>query len=170
MSCNPVIRPERPTDIKDIFHITELAFRFHPHSRNTEQFIIEELRRSGALSISLVAEVDGQVAGHIAFSPVEISDGSMNWYILGPVSVTPELQGQGIGRALITDGLAALQNIGAAGCVLVGYPAFYERFGFRNHPDCIFEGIPQEYFLLLAFDGHPATGKVTHHPAFNAQG
>jgi len=170
MLQNVTIRPELPGDVEAISRITELAFRSHPYSNNTEQFIIDELRRSGALSISLVAEIDKQVVGHIAFSPVEISDGSRNWYALGPVSVTPDLQGQGTGQALVKAGLDALRAREAGGCVLVGDPGFYGRFGFHNRPECTLDDVPQEFFLSLTLDNHSATGKVKHHAAFSAQG
>jgi putative acetyltransferase len=167
---NPVIRPELPADIEAITRVTELAFQSHPLSRQTEQFIINELRRSGALSISLVAELDGRVVGHIAFSPVDISDGSRDWYALGPIAVTPELQQQGIGQALVNQGLAALRGLGAQGCILVGEPAYYGRFGFRNRPELTMAQVPQEVVLSLPFGAQAASGEITHHEAFNAEG
>ena len=72
--------------------------------------------------MSLVAEVDGRVVGHIAFSPVAMSDGTNHWYGLGPVSVLPQCQRRGIGKALIQEGLARLKELGAKGCCLVGHP------------------------------------------------
>jgi len=170
MLQNVKIRPEQPGDVEAISQITEFAFRSCPYGNHTEQFIIEELRRSNALSISLVAEVDKQIVGHIAFSPVEISDGSKNWYALGPVSVMPKFQGQGIGQAIINAGLDALRTLEAEGCVLVGEPDFYARFGFRNCPNLTFDGVPQEYIQSLNFGKHSAKGKVTHHAAFSATG
>jgi putative acetyltransferase len=170
MSVDVIIRPERPDDIEAISTVTEMAFRTCPYGEHTEQFIIEALRRAGALSVSLVAELDTQVAGHIAFSPVEISDGSSDWYALGPVSVVPELQGQGIGQALVNAGLAELRSLGAAGCVLVGEPGFYGRFGFRSRPELTMDGVPQEVVLSLPFGEHSAAGKIVHHPAFAAHG
>lgn len=165
------IRPECEEDINAIASITEEAFKSHPHSQHTEQFVISALRRSGALSISLVAEVDGQVVGHIAFSPVQISDGSTGWYALGPVSVYPSFQNRGIGGALIEAGLQKLQRLGARGCVLVGEPGFYGRFGFHSNPSCTMEGVPQQYVLSLPLGGHPqALGQITHHAAFAARG
>jgi putative acetyltransferase len=170
MSLDLTIRPERPDDIEAISTITEQAFRTCPYGNHTEQFIILALRRAGALSVSLVAELDSQVVGHIAFSPVEILDGSPDWYALGPVSVVPELQGQGIGKALINAGLDALRGLGAQGCVLVGDPGFYGRFGFRSRPELTMDGVPQEVVQSLAFGEHMATGKIIHHEAFSANG
>jgi putative acetyltransferase len=165
------IRPERVTDIHAIAGITEQAFRVHPFSQHTEQFVIEALRRGGALTVSLVAEISGQVVGHIAFSPVQISDGSPGWYALGPVAVTPSFQRQGIGQALVHAGMQELRSLGARGCVLVGEPDFYGRFGFRSDPRCTMEGIPQQYVLSLPLGNHPqAVGRITHHEAFHARG
>ncbi len=123
------VRPETPADVSVITDLTVAAFRTLAISNHTEQFIITALRAAGALTLSLVAEVDGRVVGHIAFSPVTISDGSQSWYGLGPVSVLPEFQGQGIGGALIRDGLSRLKDLNACGCCLVGHPGYYTRFG-----------------------------------------
>lgn len=164
-----IVRPEQPEDVECITSVTEQAFRNHPISRQTEHFIVRELRQAGALAVSMVAEVDGQVVGHIAFSPAVISDGSADWYTLGPISVTPEMQRKGVGSALMKAGLEELRRMKARGCVLAGDPAYYNRFGFGSHPELVMEGVPPEYFLSLAFDGHSATGKVTAHPAFGAQ-
>lgn len=164
------IRPERPSDEHAIGEVTRRAFESHPYSHQTEHWIISALRKAGALSLSLVAEQDGNVVGHIAFSPVLVSDGSSGWYGVGPVSVLPELQGKGIGRALIEHGLAKLRELGASGCVLVGDPAFYTRFGFANAPELVLDGVPQEFFLSLSFGDPPARGKVAFHAAFDAKG
>ncbi len=86
---NVLIRDETEGDAAAITDVTVAAFESMEISNHTEQFIIEALRAAGALSVSLVAEVDGRVVGHIAFSPVRISDGTDGWYGLGPVSVLP---------------------------------------------------------------------------------
>jgi putative acetyltransferase len=101
------IRSEKDADIDAITTVTVAAFRTLEVSNQTEQFIIEALRAAKALTVSLVAESNDCVVGHIAFSPVTISDGTRNWYGLGPVSVLPEYQRQGIGKALIREGLSA---------------------------------------------------------------
>lgn len=163
-----IIRQETPADIEAITEITKLAFENHPYSRNTEQFIIRALRTAGVLTISLVAEIDGVVVGHIAFSPVTFTDGSENWYGLGPVSVVPKRQRQGIGSGLVNEGLRRLKNLGAEGCVLVGDPGYYERFGFRSPDGLQHEGVPQENFLALPFGGGIPRGVVQFHPAFAA--
>ena len=90
MNSKIVIRNERDADVSAITEVTVAAFKTLEISNHTEQFIIEALRVAKALTVSLVAEVDGRVIGHIAFSPATISDGTQNWYGLGPVSVLPE--------------------------------------------------------------------------------
>ncbi len=165
---NMIIRDETESDVKTISDIARAAFENHPISNQTEQFIVEALRASNALAISLVAEVDGKVVGHIAFSLVTISDGSQNWYGLGPISVLPEYQKQGIGKALMYEGLARLRNRGAKACVLVGDPNYYGRFGFKSLLELSHEGVPQENVLSLPFEGNKAHGVVVFHPSFSA--
>ena len=106
-----LIRDEAKYDAAVITEVTVAAFESMEISNHTEQFIIEALRAAKALTISLVAEVDGRVIGHIAFSPVTISDVTRNWFGLGPVSVLPEYQRQGIGKALIREGLSRLKEM-----------------------------------------------------------
>jgi putative acetyltransferase len=165
-----VIRSETDADVSAITEVTVAAFKTLAISHHTEQFIIEALRAAKALTISLVAEVDGRVVGHIAFSPLTISDGTRNWYGLGPVSVLPEYQRQGIGTALIREGLSRLKDMHAQGCCLVGHPDYYRKFGFNNMPGLVHEGVPQEVFFAVSFDGHTPQGTVTFHDAFKADG
>ena len=165
-----IIRNETISDMAAITAVTIAAFKNLPISNHTEQYIINALRNANALSISLVAEVNGKVVGHVAFSPVTISDGSLNWYGIGPVSVLPEFQRRGIGKALILKGLSLLKDMGGQGCALVGDPNYYKRFGFKNIPDLIHEGIPQEVFLALPFDKKMPQGNVVFHKGFLANG
>ena len=165
-----IIRKETDADIETITEVTIAAFENHPISNHTEQFIINALRAAGALTISLVAEIDGQVVGHIAFSPVKVSNGATDWYGLGPVSVLPYYQKQGIGKALINEGLSLLKDMGGQGCTLVGDPNYYKRFGFKNYPKLVHEGIPQEVFLALPFNEKVPQGIVVFHEGFLANG
>ncbi len=128
------------------------------------------MRDANALTISLVAVVGKRVVGHIAFSPVTISDGSLGWYGLGPISVLPELQKQGIGKSMMHEGLSSLKSLGAKGCVLVGDPGYYERFGFRSLPDLVIDGVPQENVLVLPFEESKTSGTVVFHEGFAANG
>jgi putative acetyltransferase len=163
-----IIRNETESDIQAIAEVTKTAFATLAISQHTEQFIINALRAAGALTVSLVAEIDGNVVGHVAFSPVTISDGNLHWHGLGPVSVLPQYQRQGIGTALIREGFSRLKARGAQGCVLVGDPAYYQRFGFRNLPVLTLEGVPQQYFLALPFEDQTPRGVVVFHSAFSA--
>lgn len=144
------IRSETNADVGTIADVTVAAFETLEISEHTEQFIIAALRAAGALTISLVAEVAGRVVGHVAFSPVTISDGCPDWYGLGPVSVLPEYQRRGIGSALIQAGLSGLRSRHARGCCVVGHPDYYPRFGFENVPGLVCEGVPPEVFLALS--------------------
>jgi putative acetyltransferase len=170
MDLEIVIRSETDADVDAITEVTIAAFKTLEISNQTEQFIIEALRVAKALTISLVAEVAGRLVGHIAFSPVTISDGTPNWYGLGPVSVLPEYQRKGIGKALIREGLSRLKDLNAQGCCLVGHPAYYRKFGFDNVSGLLHDGVPQEVFLALSFDGHSPQGTVTFHEGFKADG
>lgn len=163
-----LIRDETSADIPAIAALMAAAFETLAVSQHTEPFIIAALRAAGALTISRVAE-DGQVVGHLAFSPVRIGDGSRHWYGLGPLSVWPARQRQGIGTALMEDGLDRLRRLGAAGCVLVGHPAFYRRFGFRNFAELVLPGVPPEIVLALPLGERLPRGTVTFHAAFLAQ-
>jgi putative acetyltransferase len=170
MKSEIVIKSETSADIEAIAEVTVAAFETMAISNQTEHFIIAALRDANALTVSLVAEMERQVVGHVAFSPVTISDGSPNWYGLGPVSVLPEYQRQGIGKALIEAGLSRLKGLNAQGCCLVGHPAYYPQFGFKNVPAMVFEGVPPEAFFALSFDGHAPQGTVAFHKGFMANG
>lgn len=164
------IRNETDADIGAITGLTVAAFETLEVSNHTEQFIIEALRAANALTLSLVAEVDGRVVGHIAFSPVTVSDGTTGWYGLGPVSVLPGYQRRGIGTALVQEGLSRLKKLGAGGCCLVGHPEYYRKLGFENVSGLVLEGVPPEVFFALSFDGHFPHGRVTFHEGFRADG
>lgn len=163
-----LIRPERPEDEAAVHAVVAAAFAGHPHSDGSEPRIVQDLRRAGALTLSLVAEAEGAVRGHIAFSPVAISDGTPGWYGLGPVAVAPEFQGCGIGATLVEAGLAALRAIEAKGCVVLGDPAYYGRFGFTHDPALAYPGPPAEYFQAIALDSVMPKGKVAYHASFEA--
>lgn len=164
------IRDETSGDAAAVAAVTASAFTDVEVSNHTEQFVVEALRAAGALTVSLVAEVDGEIVGHLALSPVTMSDGTADWHGLGPVSVVPEHQGHGIGAALIEEGLSRLRALGAKGCCLVGHPGYYRRFGFENSTELEHEGVPPEFFFVLALNGGVPRGFVVFHPAFGATG
>lgn len=154
------IRPEQSGDEATIHALTKAAFKDMPFSEGDEQHVIDALRKDGDLTLSLVAEDGTRIVGHIAFSPVTISDGAMGWYGLGPVSVWPELHHQGIGGTLVTRGIADMRALGAKGIVLLGSNEYYPRFGFEHFPQLTYPGPPPEYFQALLLDGDMPSGKV----------
>jgi putative acetyltransferase len=161
-----IVRPETTSDHAAIRDLLIAAFADHPFSQQTEHLIVEALRADSALTVSLVAEVDGKVVGHIAFSSVTIGGKDFGWLGLGPVAVLPSYQRRGIGQTLVIEGLKTIRNLGAQGCFLVGPPAFYQRFGFQHHPAVHMEGVPPEVLLCLPISGQVPAGSLTHHPAF----
>jgi putative acetyltransferase len=170
MNPKIIIRNEIEADVDAITEVTVAAFKTLEISNHTEQFIVEALRANNALSVSLIAEVDGHVVGHVAFSPMTISDGTQNWYGLGPVSVLPEHQRKGIGKSLILEGISRLNGLNAKGCCLVGHPDYYRKLGFKNVSELVYEGVPQEVFLAMSFDGQIPQGNVNFHDGFKADG
>lgn len=164
------VRNELPEDIAAIHTVTRDAFLSAPYSSGTEQHIVDALRAAGALSISLVAEDAGDIIGHVALSPVQLSDGSADWFGLGPISVAPGRQGQGVGGALMHAAIAALRDRNAAGCVLLGEPAYYGRFGFQAEPRLRLAGVPAEYFQAHLLRGEWPEAEVEYHAAFGAAG
>ena len=160
------IRPERPSDHAQIGVVTNAAFAEVDHSDGSEVQIVERLRADGDLTLSLVAEDGARIIGHVAVSPVSISDGSARWYGLGPISVLPAHQREGAGLRLMQRAIADMRERGAKGIVLLGEPAYYSRFGFEHDPRLSYPGPPAEYFQRLVFDGAPPSGTVTYAPAF----
>ena len=165
---NITIRKESSEDIDATTALTAAAFEHEEHSNHTEQFIINALRRSKQLTISLVAVENDEIVGHAAISPVSISSGATGWYGLGPISVRPDRQNKGIGSALMNAALSELKRLGGAGCVLLGDPEYYSRFGFKVQPGLTLEGVPPEYFQALSLDGDYPLGSVQYQAAFDA--
>jgi predicted N-acetyltransferase YhbS len=163
-----IIRHEHPHDIDSITRLTAAAFEREEYSSHTEQFIVNALRSNEQLTVSLVAIENGEVIGHVAISPVQVSSGASGWYGLGPISVWPDRQGQGIGSALMKAALTELKHVGGIGCVVLGDPDYYSRFGFKAYPGFELPGVPSEYFQAQAFAGELPTGTVQYHMAFEA--
>ncbi|NVD97902.1 GNAT family N-acetyltransferase [Massilia sp. BJB1822] len=166
---NIILRKEEGGDIDAIARLTEAAFLSEVHSSHTEQFIVNALRRAGQLTVSIVALEGEAIVGHVAVSPVVISSGASGWYGLGPISVSPQHQQRGIGSQLMKAALAELQTLGAAGCVVLGDPAYYGRFGFKADASLELPGIPAEYFQALSFGSPLPQGQVSYHAAFEAK-
>lgn len=164
------IRPESPSDVAAIEAVTVAAFLNAVHTSHTEQFIVNALRRAGQLSVALVADDNGLIIGHIAISPVTLSDATIGWHGLGPISVAPARQGQGVGSQLMEQALNDLRKLGAAGCVVLGDPGYYSRFGFKAEPSVSLPDVPPAYFQALSFNGSFPHGTVAYHESFAAQG
>ena len=117
------ISNESTDDAVQIHEVTAKAFLNAPHTDHTEQFIVDALRCNGALTISQVAKVGGEIVGHVAISPVTLTNGATGWFGLGPISVLPEYQGRGVGSKLMKSSLGDLEAMGASGCVVLGDPS-----------------------------------------------
>ena len=162
------IRSETPADEAAISTVITEAFLEAEHSGGNEAKIVERLREAASLTVSLVATDGDRIVGYVAFSPVTIDGRSDGWSGLGPVAVVPDRQRHRIGSALIEAGLAQLRLQGSRGCVVLGEPGYYRRFGFAADPNFRLAGVPAEYFQRLIFDGQPRGGLVEYHPAFGS--
>ncbi len=166
------ITKELPNDIERISQIHYAAFKGHPMHKPgaepVEHLIVERLRASNALSLSLLVEVNQEAVGHIAFSPATVGECALGWYLLGPIGVMPEHQGKGVGSALMHEALLQMRNMDALGIVLVGDPEFYKRFGFKNMPNLSWKGVPDQFVQALSFTEVHPEGEIIAHDAFNA--
>ena len=162
------IRPEVEADPPAIFDLTRRAFAPMRFAAGDEQALIRILRDLGALSLSLVAEHQGEVVGHVALSPVTHESGEAGWFGLGPISVEPALQRQGVGGALIAEARRWLSDQAARGCSLTGDPNYYPRHGFLPAPEHAPEAEPPEYLMVLSLAGTLPAGRFRFHPAFHA--
>lgn len=160
------LRAEQSSDIAAIEAVTKSAFLEAPHSSGTEAQIINRLRKDGDLTLSIVAVSEQEIVGHIAFSPVTINELNDDWFGLGPVSVLPNRQGEGIGAALVNRGLTELKANGAKGCVLIGDPAFYSRFGFVGDCGLTYGDVPVGYVQGLALSSDFRQGVIRYADGF----
>lgn len=164
---NLLIRPERLGEEAAIRRVVESAFTGHPHSEGTEPAIVDRLRADGDLLLSLVAEQDGALLGHVAYSPAILSNGEQGWYALGPIGVAPGRKGQGVGRALVEAGSAVLKERSAKGIVLLGDAKLYARFGFVRDTPLAITGPLADYFQVLPFVEDVPEARVRFAPAFS---
>ncbi|MBB4102353.1 GNAT family N-acetyltransferase [Allorhizobium borbori] len=165
-----IIRHERAGDEAAIEAVTIAAFTGHPYSDGSEPRIIRDLRRAGALALSLVCEEGSDIIGHVALSPVLIDGVDCGWFGLGPISVLPDFQRAGIGSALMKATIAWMQDRDAGGCVLVGDAAYYSRFGFAAREALVLPDVPPVFFLALPLSDQGRSGIVAFHPAFHGKG
>lgn len=162
----PEIRAETLADRRAIADVIRAAFELAPHSSGTEAATVERLRANGALSLSLVAVDGGELVGHVAFSPVTIAGRTGNWFGLGPLAVRPDRQSGGLGTALVRQGLEMLRRQGAGGCVVLGDPDYYGRFGFAVDPALRYADAPAGYFQTLPFRNDRPVGAIAYDSAF----
>ena len=136
---NITIRQEQAREHQKVFELIKAAFRNEEYSDQSEHFLVERLRKSDTFipELSLVAEREGKVVGHILFTKILIKNGEERFesLALAPVSVHPEYQGQGIGGELIRAGHTAAIKAGFGSSVLLGHPAYYPRFGYQKCAD-----------------------------------
>lgn len=168
MSPSYTIRAEQPGDVAAIYDLVKRAFAPMPFSDGDEQDLVDALRAAGDLTLSLVAvSPEGEVIGHVGFSPATIDHKTCGWFQMAPVSVTPELQRKGVGSALIRTGIEQLRAEGAGGVAVVGNPVYYERFGFAMidglAPDSAHD-LP--YFRAQVLEGAAPPGTLRYAPAF----
>lgn len=168
-----IIRPEEPEDVAAIRRVEEQAF-----GQPAEADLVDRLRAACPEQISLVAIWEGQLVGHILFTPaaIQYEDGSkLNGFGLAPLAVLPDFQKQGVGTALIQSGLAELQNRNQLFVIVLGHPAYYPRFGFQPayqfQITCKFTGENREAFMihLLKNKGFQSrAGIARYHPVFDS--
>ena len=120
------IREETAADIESIREVNRCAF-----GQDHEGSIVDALRSNGGALLSLVATLNGQVVGHIMYSPIVVG-GTADGAALGPVAVLKEYQRQGIGSSLILAGNQRLKDIGCPFIMVIGHPHYYPRFGFMS--------------------------------------
>ena len=162
------IRQEEPKDYTAVHTVNSAAFE-SPAEAN----LVDALRKEAQPVVSLVAEVDGEVIGHIMFSPVMLS-GYTNLKImgLGPMAVAPAHQRKGIGSGLVTAGLEKCKELGTGAVVVLGHTWFYPRFGFVpsvNYGINSEYDVPPEVFMVLELvPGYlqGVCGTIKFHPAF----
>lgn len=160
------IRKETPDDISAIRALTKDAFAPMPFSDGKEPDVIDALRKHQQLTLSLVAVQDRDIVGQVSFSPVTIDGTHDHWFGLGPVSIRPDRQKQGIGSTLIRKGLALIKYDGAKGCVLVGDPGYYSRFGFSNKTGLNYANLDGNYIQRVTFVEPSRDGTLLYSPAF----
>ena len=161
------VRQEQPSDYEHVFKINARAFETDEEAR-----LVERLRNIDP-HISLVAEVDGQIAGHIMFTPVTLNGERTKFAGLAPMAVLPEFQNRGIGSKLVAEGLNACREAHCTAVFVLGHPNYYPRFGFTvaklKGLSCEYPA-PDEAFMVLELENGSLKGKrglIKYDPAFD---
>lgn len=163
------VRTEKTDDIAAVYRVNELAF-----GRADEAILVDRLRLVAQPQISLVAVDDGQVVGHIFFSPVSVESAATDLAAMGlaPMAVLPERQNQGIGSLLVREGLKKCQHLGCNAVVVLGHPEYYPRFGFvpssQKGLRCEYP-VPDEAFMAIELTTDALSGQhglVKYRPEF----
>ncbi|MEO1798674.1 MAG: N-acetyltransferase [Pseudomonadota bacterium] len=162
------LRLETPADAAAIRDLTYAAFATTRFSDGTEGAIPEKLRAAGDLALSLVADIDGAVAGQVSVSPAQVG-GAPGWYGIGPIAVAPDRFHQGIGSALIHATTGWALGMGAAGLVLTGSDVYYPRFGFESGA-VSYLTTPERFCFRFVLNGPAASGEITFAPALQEAG
>lgn len=153
------IRPEKPAEFAEIYKLIEMAFRTAKVADGDEQNFTDRLRAGKGYipELALVAEEDGKLTGHVMFTrfAVKTESGNEEILLVAPLSVTLEFRSQGVGAALMREGLRRAAGLGFRTALLVGDPVYYRRFGFRRSTElgiCNADGIPDQYVLALELE------------------
>lgn len=171
---NPTIRPEQPSDVAAIREVNEQAFARDGHLGTDEADLVDALRRNGKARLSLVAELDGRIAGHIMFSDVTVASPAGGHKILGlaPLAVLPEYQKQGVGSALIQASVEECRHMGVKAIFLLGHVSYYPRFGFApaRLRGLVYQDARDSAMVLELVPGglDGVTGAVSFEPEFDA--
>ncbi len=161
------IREEQPADCQAIRYVNEAAF-----GRPDEANLVEALRNEGVVLLSLIAEFESRIAGHILFNRMSIETlaGSVAAVSLAPMAILPDYQKMGIGSRLIRDGLSRLRDRGEAVVIVLGHTDYYPRFGFSAaKARCLESPFPADAFMALELaDGalEGVAGRVKYPAAF----
>lgn len=166
-----VIRQEIQSDYDGVYNAVKCAFETAQHSDGTEQDLVEALRKGKSFipELSLVAEADGEIAGHILFTKGSVGRDTV--LILAPLSVSPAFQNQGIGRALVNEGHRIAGEMGFDYALVLGNEEYYPRFGYVPAETFGIEvpkGIPSQNFMAVKLSGNPPPikGAVTYPKEF----
>ena len=162
-----MIRPEKSADRDAVFGVNAAAFE-----SDAEAKLVDALRGDVEPLISLVAELDGEIVGHILFTPVHVGAGRTPAMALGPMAVLPDRQRMGIGSHLVREGLQACRDAGAAAVFVLGHVEFYPRFGFvpAARYGCHYKGMERPAFFVMELGRgtlNSVRGSVEYHAAFD---